>query len=81
MLVIQIHPDATPIIIERNGEQKVVGWDVETRDFNFQAVQSIDGKIDSYVLWGDDQPGDVAQHSNWESVKQWLDALIQASRR
>lgn len=73
-----IHPDATPIIKEGNVQ---IGWQLETRDFMFQAIESRDGHVDSYVLWGDDQPGDVAQHPSWANAKRWLDVLLQSSRR
>lgn len=69
----QLHEKAIPIRAERG----IVGWQVETDDFVFQAIESIDGRIDSYVIWGDDQPIDMAQHHNWSNVKQWLDTLLE----
>lgn len=79
----EIHPDATPLIIEDN---KQVGWQLITQDFEFHAILQLDalGKLTEnvacYVNWGDDQP-DVSEHPNMEDAKRWLDTLLQASRR
>lgn len=79
--MLKIHDSATPLNGPRDGVVVQIGWRVNTHDFTFDAVESIDGHVDTFVLWGDDQPGDIAQHTNWESAKRWLDALLQASRR
>ncbi len=73
-----IHSEATPLLIEGN---KQVGWQLITNDFEFHAVVQTDGTINTYVNWGDDMGGDLANHEDMEDVKRWLDTLIQASRR
>jgi hypothetical protein len=73
-----IHPDATPMRIEGG---KFVGWQMITNGFELHAVIQADGTINSYVNWGDDQGGDLANHEDWKDVKRWLDTLLQASRR
>lgn len=82
--MLKIHPDATPLIIEND---KQVGWQLITSDFEFHAIFQIDqdGKaaetVSSYVNWGDDQGTDVVEHKSMEDAKRWLDTLLQASRR
>lgn len=76
--MLQIHKDATPLMIE--GDRQV-GWQLITHDFEFHAVAQPDGNIKTYVNWGDDQGGDVANHEDMAGVKRWLDTLLQASRR
>lgn len=72
-----IHPSAVPILV---GNQPV-GWQVENKDFTLQAVLQNDGTIKTYVEWGDDMGGDLANFKSWPDVKSYLDTLLQSSRR
>lgn len=76
--MLKIHPTAIPIIIEND---KQVGWRVESRDFTFDAIAQDDGTVNTYVEWGDDQGGDMANHENWSDTASHLDSLLQASQR
>lgn len=76
--MLQIHSAATPIIIADN---KQVGWSYENRDFTYQAIQSHDGRVDVYIIWGDDQPNDVTWFIDFEGAKRYLDILLQTSQR
>jgi hypothetical protein len=74
-----LHPTEVPITIE--GDFIPVGYRVETRDFSFSAIYDTDGTVNVYVEWGDDQPGDMANHRSMSEAKRHLDTLFQASRR
>lgn len=74
-----LHPTEVPITIE--GNLVPVGYRVETRDFTFDAIYETDGTVNTYVEWGDDQPGDMVNHASMSEAKRWLDTLFQASRR
>jgi hypothetical protein len=75
--MLQIHAKAVPVRDKRTKQQ--VGWAVHMRDFSFVAIEEHNGKIETYVEWGDDQPGDKATHDDWESAERQLDTLIRAS--
>lgn len=71
---------------ERKGRAYVL---VETRDFAFEASgpddpessKSMNQRVAVFVTWGDDQPEDEVFFHTWEMARQWLDRLMQASRK
>jgi hypothetical protein len=75
----KIHPDATPVFEKKEGG-KQIGW-VYTLDrhFDFTAVQEEDC-ISVYVLWGDDQPGDMYSSDSWDEIRRELQTLIKAAQ-
>jgi hypothetical protein len=77
-MMLKIHDAAKRLMVEDEGKDVQVGWRVETKDFVFDAVEQEDGTVNTYVEWGDDQPGDIANHEHWNDVKRWLDNLLEA---
>ncbi len=72
-----LHHSATRI--QDTKTEKQVGWRVETPDFTFDAVIQEDETVNTYVEWGDDQGGDLANHPNWGSARSYLEMLLRAS--
>lgn len=72
-----LHPTEVPIMLE--GAIVPVGYKVLTSDFEFTAIYENDGTVNTYVEWGDDQAGDMANHDSMSEAKRWLDTLIKAS--
>lgn len=70
--MLKIHETAKPIM----SDGKQVGWRVITENFAFDALLQDDKTINTYIDWGDDMGGDMANHATWEDVQQWLDTLL-----
>jgi len=72
----KIHETATPLMSHGENSSKQIGWRVQTKDFTFDAVKQPDKTINVYILWGDDQPGDMANWENWTDVEGHLLGLM-----
>jgi hypothetical protein len=74
-----LHETEKPIWVESLDQP--VGWRVITNDFDFSAIYETDGSVNVYVVWGDDQPGDMSNHHSMFEAKRHLDQLLQTSQR
>lgn len=75
-----LHPEAKPLIVTDEGKDTQVGWRVETQHFTFDAIEQEDRTVNTYVEWGDDQGGDMANHETWADVRRWLGNCLGALR-
>lgn len=75
----KIHPDATDIYSGETTdprENEQIGWKYTHQGyFDYEAVKT-DDCISVYVLWGDDQPGDMYSFDRWYEVARDLAMLL-----
>jgi hypothetical protein len=74
----KLHETETPVYIQK-GDLVPIGYTVLTEDFEFTAIYDTNGTVNVYVDWGDDQPGDMSNHSNMAEARGWLNTLLKAS--